>query len=155
MKYLWLLSLIVLVGCENKIIVPSTSTQPAKIVKEKELTDVDKVSLLRSEAKKRGLNWKVFCVPKTDFMDQHYQASATQAGVPYETAYIEDGGKDWWAAAANTPAEAAFELYKAIQGAPTQHADHQPGYVINPDDCNYQTVLDNKHESNIPCKKGL
>lgn len=115
------------------------------------LSPLEKVNLLRTEAKKRGIRWNIFCIPKSAFEDERYQADAFQDG-DTGSRYVEDGAKDWWSETASTPEEAAYLLSISIQGPPELTADHKPA-ATSPGSCNFNTVLDSKHEGRIPCEK--
>ena len=153
--YILMLALVVAVGCKSipqQVVVQTDSG--TKQVAVKDLTDEQKVGLLRSEAKKRGIRWEIMCVPKSDYEPEHYQGDAFQPDDKSETSrYAEDGAKDWWAETAPTPAEAAYVLSKSIQSAPNITVDHKSLYVDNPSDCAYNVVLDSKHLNNVPCTK--
>ena len=155
-RIVFLLPFVLLAGCKTipqHIGVPIDSG--TKRVAIKDLTDEQKVSLLRTEAKKRGIKWRIFCVPKKDYEDQHYQADAFQPSDHSELSrYVEDGAKDWWAEDAPTPAEAAYLLSQSIQGTPSMTVYHKPAYMVNPSDCAYNVILDSQHPNNVPCKKG-
>jgi hypothetical protein len=146
-----------LCGCSSKTTrTPITSTVTINGAVLHRLSDSDKVALLRTEAKKRGLLWEIFCVPKEDGTVDHYEATAWLKGsVDYGIGgvyYYEDGVRDWWADDGNSASEAAYALYKAIQRPPTQIAKHKPKKEGN---CAYQKVLDSEHSNNIPCEKKL
>lgn len=143
-----LLALIPLGGCNhmrNAVSSTETSIKPVP-----EPTPQQKVALLRYEAKKRGLHWYVFCVPGHEGDPNSYQADAFQPGDDGTSRFVEDGAKDSWAQDSSTPEDAAYLLYKSITSeGPTQRARNKPRVS----DCDYNTVLDDKHTSNIPCSQ--
>ena len=141
--YILIFALVVVVGCK----INTTAV--------KDLTDEQKVSLLREEAKKQNIRWEIICVPKIDNeKSQHYQAEAFQSSDHSEDSrYIEDGAKGWWAETAPTPAEAAYLLSQSIQKSPNIPVVHKPAYMENGSDCAYNIILDSEHPNNIPCKK--
>jgi hypothetical protein len=150
MKLLYSLLLITAVGCSSKHAPPAVAGTNLTANPVKPLTDAQKVALLRKQAKYEGLDWEIFCVPKQDDEPRHYEASAVEHGKQTLT-YIEEGGGNWWAENGGTPADAAYALYKDIQGPPDFWAPHKPEVV--PGGCNYNTVLDSKHANDIPCKE--
>ena len=85
------------------------------------LTDSQKVGLLRAEAKRWHLHWKVFCTPSLAKIspEELFEGWAWPEGTA-ENAYYEDGGRDNWSSTAPTQAEAAYRLYRAIQHEPNQ-----------------------------------
>lgn len=169
MKKLLLLGLVLLAGCgEKQISVPGpveaqvgvpTSATTNRIVKEKDLTDQDKISLMQFEAKKRGLQWYVICVPKLAEEGsglEYYLAVVEPLGVPRGATYYEDGARDWWPGRGQTPADALYDAYQVLNDPPPQHVDHrpQPAPPRAKNNCDYNRVLDSKHEGPLPCKDG-
>lgn len=152
-----LLLAVAMAGCKKEALKPTQILWPSKPAAE-ELTPAKKVELLRSEAKKRGLHWDVFCVPGFHNEPNHYQGNAYQDGaVDYggtDHEYIEDGVRDWWSETADSAEDAAYALYQSIQEAPNMHPEHRP--IVEPSfdsKCDYNIVLDSKHKGAIPCRK--
>lgn len=111
-------------GCGRKMItVTGDGTGDGKaaavVVQERKLTDEQKFTLLRTEARKRGLKWKIICLGGLG--DRGFAGWAVRKREPF-TQYVEEGGKgSWWAVHSNrTQADAAYELYQAIQGNPDE-----------------------------------
>lgn len=77
------------------------------------LTDEQKIELLRSEARKRGLEWHIFCVEYND-PTERYQGTAWNG--------LDEKGYDRWMKTADTAANAAYALYVSIQEKPTHPA---------------------------------
>ena len=113
---------------------------------------------LAFEAKKHGLRFVVFCVPRWRGQQSYYQASAENKKAPDMNSllYIEDGGVDWWAYDGPTAEDAAYRLYLALATGrkPTHIAKHRPAKEPSSPDpsCNYNTVYDSNHTHKIPCK---
>lgn len=150
MKYLGvvILSLVFACGCHQ--------TQPPKmdmLVRAKpSISPMEKVDMLRTGAKKRGIRWIIFCIPKSSSEEETYQADAFQADDrDTENRYVEDGAKDWWSETASTPEEAAYLLSISIQSPPEMGADHKAD--VTSGSCNFNIVLDSKHEGQIPCTR--
>lgn len=102
----------------QKVAIPQSNGQPV-IKAVRALTDDEKLDLLRSDAKKRGLHWRIFCT--SDYMDEKesYLAVAAWTERSLHATYEDDGLTDEWMESRDTPADAALALYQAIQGAPT------------------------------------
>ena len=104
----------------------------------------------------------VFCVPGYDSTKPYYQATARSSHLPnyhHNPEYIEDGGVEEWYGDAPTAIGAAYQLYlKLANNARADwHPKHKPQQptipnVIPKDDCNYNTIYDDKHEGKLPCK---
>lgn len=165
-KSLLLLPFVLLSGCKS---IPNQPRNPAAkqgVISVSPpaavLTGGQKVALLRSEAKKRGLEWFIFCVPRSDGALSYYQGQAWLKGTTRfgrdANFYIEEGVRDWWAVGSGerpqTPQDAAFLLYQKVQGPPNEIAEHKPKEIAwKHGTCDYNTVLDSGHKSNIPCEK--
>ena len=163
MKYTLLLVALLLAGCGHK---PSgTSVQMTisehlqlpnlTITATHELTGAEKVILLRQRAKVSGLYWYIFCIPKEDGTE-YYEANAFQNGsMDYgEFQYYEDGVRNWWSASGDTIGDAAYALYRKIQGPPNQVVEHRPPPSSKKkSNCDYNTVLDSRHATKKPCGK--
>ena len=135
-----------LCGCNAYVI-------DGKKVSEAHLTPQQKVQFLRTEASKRHLNWKIYCVPGAW---KSYQGDARPESEPEGATYIEDGAKDFWIGTGDTPEDAALDLAKEIV---THPANFSPGHKPNFDsdangDCAYKTVLDSTKTEPIHCKEG-
>jgi hypothetical protein len=128
-----------LVGCvkhTNDSGSPSPTSTPVIVALQKAIkaadkpkgpTDKEKISLLRTEAHKRGLTWYVICFdsPSRDPGDTFFAAAFVSAKAMHAT-YIEDGAEPWWAEHGASQADAAYALYKSIQQMPNVHPDHKP-----------------------------
>jgi hypothetical protein len=149
-----LLFLLMIMGCSHHSNTSTTNTPqtPPTNVATPEPSNEEKVGLLRKLAKTESLHWNILCVPNNDRTVNHYQGDAFQNGtVDFGNGfYYEDGVRDWWTADGDTPEDAAYALYQAIQGPPTQHIDHRPVIKGN---CNYQEVLNSQTEAKTPCKQ--
>jgi hypothetical protein len=100
-----------------------------------QLTDAQKITLLRAEAKKRHINWYIRCF---DFGDDHFAGRAWPADHTESEAnssYIEDGGIPSWFGTAQTQGDMAAKLYELIQGTPNIRPHHKPVDKIGPHDC--------------------
>jgi hypothetical protein len=93
-------------GAVTEVVVP---------VAESELTDAQKIALLRAEAHKRHLRWRVWCADLGP--DWMFQGWAVQPGDNFYI-YAENGAKPNWNSHGATQAEAAYNLFAAIQQAP-------------------------------------
>lgn len=91
-----------------------------------ELSDKDKIGLLRAEAHKRGLRWHIFC---TDWMSDpnwQFQGQVISPGSEFGV-YIEDGAvKPSWIEHGATQADTAYALYQSIQQSPNTETLHNP-----------------------------
>jgi hypothetical protein len=90
-----------------------------------EPSDKQKIALLRAEAHKRHLRWRVWCVDLGE--DWQFQGWAVQPGDDFHV-YAEDGAKPNWGSHGTTEAETAYNLYLEIQQPPTDplHAPSSP-----------------------------
>ncbi len=96
---------------------PKTQHAVAVVVKAvPQLTDAQKIDLLRQEAKKQGMAWDVFCTKWYEDEPESFLGAAHRVG---ERA---DDLHDRWLESAPTQADAAYALYLSIQGAPTHPA---------------------------------
>lgn len=116
-----LLLVIFIVGCQKPLLI-KTDGGVVVSVTEKQLTDNQKFQLLRDEAKKRGLRWKIFCTSfyKDDpekFMGDAWYAKDGEGGGMYWEQYDH-----WLKSEFNTQAEAAYALYLIIQNEPNHPA---------------------------------
>jgi hypothetical protein len=94
------------------------------------LTDKQKIDLLRKEAHKRHLRWRIYCNDWERNPNWQFQGEAIQAGSKFGV-YIEDGQiKPWWAEDGPTQAETAFSLYLSIQQAPNMEVKHDPNIAL-------------------------
>lgn len=88
------------------------SAKPKAVSKFVSLSDKEKIELLRSEAKKRGMHWHIFCRSYDDSF----------AGYVFPEGdwniYIEENAKPYWHADGKTQGETALALYGAIQEEP-------------------------------------
>lgn len=119
-------------------------------------TDAQVLAGLRFEAGKRGLRWKVFCIPDHHYgTARHYQASASRKSEPEDAIYIEEGRQDWWSETGDTPIAAAYKLYLDLSSGqpPNMHPNHDPTTFKENADCNYNSVYDSEHAGKIPCPK--
>lgn len=114
-------------GCEQKAVkVVQVQTEGQNyatsvkelLVKETELTREQKITLLRTEAKKRGLSWRVVCMPWVEEGHNNMLAIAHRRGIA-----DADDHNDRWIEEGNTQEDAAYALYIAIQGDPTHPAE--------------------------------
>lgn len=110
---------VVLVGCgQQKLSVP-TQNGKSETVKQRDLTDHDKVALLRAEAAKRGIRWRVWCIWWAQPDQPGFMGSAYRKGEP------DDQYHDRWLETGYTQAEASYKLYVSIQGDPTHPAEER------------------------------
>jgi hypothetical protein len=124
MMALWGLLLLSSVGCKHQQVVTIPEQNGAKTVAIEELTDKQKISLLRSEAHALGLRWRILC---TDDNDERYRFLA-EAEWKTKTEpfilYVEDGAQPRWVEFGKSQADAAFNLYQSLKDNPTP--THQP-----------------------------
>jgi hypothetical protein len=114
----------ILVGCDSvppdmgKVVQPQDG-QPAFTVPKRSanLTDAQKIELLRQSAKDHHLDWHIFCVKYTAKDPDEFQGTAWSADQGDVTT------TDRWMQTGATQAEAAYNLYTSIQGAPTHPAE--------------------------------
>lgn len=88
------------------------------------LTDKQKIALLRAEAHKRGLKWRIFCMDWQDDPDHQFLGEAALINGAFDTR-IERGSKGVWLKDGATQGDTAYALYLAIQGAQTHPAEHE------------------------------
>lgn len=86
-----------------------------------QLSPEQKIGLLRSEAKKRGLKWRIYCGGSEKFTGW-----AVRKGDPWAVYDDEGAGASWWVFDRNTQGDAAFDLYQQIQGDPDKPLHHKP-----------------------------
>lgn len=111
-------------GCGlQKVTVQTDGSKPIE-VRQYQLTDDQKISLLRAEAKKRGLKWRVICESGEE---DRFVGWAVKAGEPWGI-YAEEGVTGFWMEhEASSQADAALQLYRAIQHPPSlYHRDPEP-----------------------------
>ncbi len=125
-----LLCVILLAGCgHQKVAVPISETKTVQ-VEERELTDEQKLTLLRTETHKRGLRWRIFCTsdpePRYNFLAE---AEIKTHSEPF-ILYVEDGGQAQWAGFGDTQASAAYNLLQSIEAnaEPPHQAQHRPDF---------------------------
>lgn len=86
----------------------------------RQLTEKEKIGLLRTEAAKRGMHWKIFCTSTYTDEPESYQGVAAWTEQSLSAVYEDDGLTDEWMKGNQpTQADAALALYYAIQGPPT------------------------------------
>lgn len=117
MRLSLLLAVLLLTGCSTYTVPGSPAPKP-----ERKLTDADKFALLKAEAEKRGLRWRVFCTSYYTDEEESFLAVAEHKEAPPRARYVEDGRMDEWMEQGATQVDAAFALYHSIQGAPTHPA---------------------------------
>jgi hypothetical protein len=100
-------------GCSHVEKTSVVSTKQTATTETAQLTDEQKIRLLRDEAHKHHLQWRIFCV-YWDEKDK-FNASAWHPG-------YDDDQHDRWIIEAPTQADAAFLLSVSILGAPTHPA---------------------------------
>ena len=116
------LFLCLLVSCSNPKFIPHfTASKPP------ELTGDQKIAYLTAEAEKRHLHWRVFCVWWVD--DQHFE------GVAWPESSDDVRTVNRWMEVGKTQADAAYALYRSIQGAPTHPAEKSKDVMQRPIDC--------------------
>lgn len=122
--FLVITALLFSAGCEQKAVkmvqVQTESQSQSVSVKEPELTREQKIALLRTEAKKRGLSFKVVCLPWVE------EGNGDFLGVAWNRTVEENEQTDRWLVTANSQEDAVYRLYNSIQGAPT-HLGRAPG----------------------------
>lgn len=135
MKKLYLLvAVLLMAGCKASKPVPATQTQAISTptmsnidvrcvgdctgIPIPSLTDKQKIALLRVEAHKRGLKWRIFCMDWQDDPNHQFMGEAAPHDGTFNL-YIEHGGKGLWLEEADTQANAAYALYLAIQDSQT------------------------------------
>jgi len=98
---------------------PQVLTVPVK-----KLTQHDKLELLRVEAAKRHMQWRIWCIEWAEPGAKGFQAEAWRNG---ESSAHDDAWQlhDRWMKDDYTQGEAAYALYVAIQSDPT-HAARKP-----------------------------
>ena len=153
---MWLL--VTCMGCQQKESINPSLPAPGKPITSPSLgpTDAQILAGLRFEAGKRGLRWKVFCMP--DYHNgtaRHYQADTSRNSEPEGAIYIEEGRQDWWSETGDTAIAAAYRLYLDLSSGqpPNMHPDHDPTTFKENADCNYNHVYDSEHAGKIPCTK--
>lgn len=124
MKHVTFLAVVLVLaaGCGyQKISVPVNDT------KTETLTDEQKIALLRAEAHKRGMQWRVWCVW---WNENNFQAEAWRKG---ESKAIDSDWElhDRWMEMGTTQVNAAYKLYFAIQNEPT-HPKKTPEEIQGP-----------------------
>lgn len=153
MKMIWIIFVVIaFAGCTKQ----NSDLLDKKPVTEKHLSDADKITLLRNKAKDMNLRWFIFCVPGGNIKSNYYQAEAKDKNEPKNVEFEEEGAKPWWSSTGSTPAEAAYKLYiKLYSGQPAEHIPSRISeYNYLHKDCDYNTVYDDKHSDEIPCKGG-
>jgi hypothetical protein len=111
-------------------VISSATTAPTTLspdgTKDVPLTDADKIALLRAEAKRKGLRFYIHC---QDGLGEGWEFVAWAGSKKYPEDsmfnYAEEGGHDGWFAHASTEAEAAYQLYLAIQRPENHLALHK------------------------------
>ena len=138
--------LVSLIGCTTYV------TPSGQKIPERRLTDADKFGLLRAEAEKRGLRWRVFCTSYYTDEKENYLAVAEHKEAPEHAQYMEDGRLDTWMEEGATQADAAFALYNSIQGAPTHPKEYfkRPDYENNRTRRNCPREINSKYPESIP-----
>lgn len=109
-------------GCERKAVkmVQVEDGKQAVAVEESQLTREQKIKLLRTEAKKRGLAFKVVCLSWVE------EGNGDFLGVAWNRGVEDTDQTDRWMEEGNSQEEATYALYHSIQGAPT-HLGRVPG----------------------------
>ncbi len=111
------------------------------------LSDKQKIEMLRNEAKKDNVHWRIYCTGLNG--NWKYKAEAHQTGSNIESIYAEDGAKDWWVGDGPTQADSAFELYKYLKAGPPNHlVDHKKAEIK----CNSVITDKTPEVLCIPCK---
>ena len=110
----------------NRTELPDSASQSESRTDMPELTDEQKIDLLRNEAQKRGLKWKVTsCYWNWNKPDQtQFLGQAVQQNAPFSS-YIEDGAVPYWLVSGKTQGDAAYQLYLSIQGNPNWEPRHK------------------------------
>jgi len=87
------------------------------------LSDAQKFQLLKDEAEKRNLRWRIFCT--NTYVDEPlaFLAVAEHKEATRGSTYTDEGRMDEWMINGDSQADAAYGLYKSIQGAPTHLAE--------------------------------
>lgn len=101
----------------------STLTQPTAAAAQK-LSDKEKIYLLRTEAHKRDLKWRITCATWNSDPDQQFLGMVWPKDGA-DSLYIEQGSKGEWLNLGPTQADVAYALYQAIQGPVTHPAEHK------------------------------
>lgn len=130
MKFLILMLAATLVGCgtvpqEGQTIQPEDGSKAFVVpTRPAQLTDDQKIELLRQSAKEHHLAWHVFCTKSAAKDPDEFQGTAWSADQNDVTT------TDRWMQAGATQAEAAYNLYISIQGAPTHPAEKPEHYDL-------------------------
>lgn len=118
---------LILGGCSASNPTRPTVHTDAAALPTPQLSDKEKIALLRAEAHKRGLKWSISC--EGDYFHdpaKKFFAEAKHKSNPDLAHYIEDGALPWWGAFGGTQAEAAYNLYQEIQQPEGQQPEHRP-----------------------------
>lgn len=125
MKHIMLALLLVgMAGCSTPVKVVTQSSGDVRIATSQESigpeahdpTDEEKIDLLRTEAKNRGLQWEIICTKKYTDDPEDFLAFAYWPG-------SDDDEHDRWIQDGNNQADAAYALFESIQGPATHPAD--------------------------------
>ena len=104
----------------------TTDSNSAAIYAQPPPTEEGKIELLRVEADKKGVKWKITsCYWNWNKPDNiQFLGQAVPKGHPFAM-YIEDGAEAYWLESGKTQGDAAYGLYKAIQHDPNHHPKHK------------------------------
>jgi hypothetical protein len=121
MRWIFFLT-VLLVGCgqQNAPFVADKGPSGAITIVPKpvpEPTDAEKIALLRAEAHKRGMRWRIWCIwweEKDDFQAVAWRGHGPEPNL---------GEADLWMVSKPTQADAAYQMYFDIQGFPSHPAE--------------------------------
>jgi hypothetical protein len=158
MKLRILLMSVLLVGCyrTQKPDVSKDDTQRlmeqlVSAPEPKSLSSHEKLELLRTEAKKLGMGWRIYCISWAKPDEKGFQAEAWRKNESSadDAPYVHDR----WMIDEYTQADAAYALYLSIQGYPT-HPKHEPSAAKKEKE--YRRLCPpemNDHNTVEPCEK--